>query len=82
MEDVFIQNALAYASGHQLELAERLGFGIHGIIFATRNKPAGGQTAVKVHREKSRGSTSISPILRLNTASLRNIMAFKRILVI
>jgi hypothetical protein len=32
MEDAFIQNALAYAAQHQLRLAERLGFGIHGII--------------------------------------------------
>jgi hypothetical protein len=51
MEDVFIQNALAYASQHQLELAERLGFGIHGIIFVAGNKSESGRTAVKVHRE-------------------------------
>lgn len=47
MEDVFIQNALAYASRHRLQLAERLGFGIHGIIHVAENKSAGGQTALK-----------------------------------
>ncbi len=51
MEDVFIQNAQAYAARHQLKLAKRLGYGIHGIIFATEDKAASGRTAVKVHRE-------------------------------
>ena len=51
MEDVFIQKAQAYAAQHQLELAQRLGFGIHGIIFVAENKSEGGRTAVKVHRE-------------------------------
>ncbi len=51
MDDVFIQNALAYAAQSDLELAARLGFGVHGIIFVGRNKSEGGKTAVKVHRE-------------------------------
>jgi len=38
MEQDFIQNALAFASQHQLQLADRLGFGIHGIIFVAENK--------------------------------------------
>lgn len=50
MEDIFIQNALACASQHQLELAEPLGQGIHGIIFVAGNKSKGGRTAIKVHR--------------------------------
>ena len=36
MEEILVQNAQAYASQHQLQLAERLGFGIHGIIFVAR----------------------------------------------
>lgn len=51
MDEVVIQNALAYAARHQLQLAERLGFGIHGIIFVAENKSKGGKTAVKAHRE-------------------------------
>ncbi len=51
MDDVFIQNAPTYATQRQLELAERLGSGIHGIIFVAGNKSEGGRTAVKVHRE-------------------------------
>lgn len=30
-EDAFMQNAVAYAARHRLQLMERLGFGIHGI---------------------------------------------------
>ena len=51
MEETLIANALAYATQHRLRLAERLGFGIHGIIFAAENKRAGGLTAIKAHRE-------------------------------
>ncbi|MEI6392361.1 MAG: hypothetical protein WCT12_14805 [Verrucomicrobiota bacterium] len=35
MDEILIRNAQAYATRHQLQLAERLGFGIHGIIFGT-----------------------------------------------
>jgi hypothetical protein len=51
MDDVFIQNAQTYAVRQELQLAERLGYGIHGIIFVAENKSASGKTAVKVHRE-------------------------------
>ena len=51
MDEVFIQNVQTYALRHQLQLAERLGYGIHRIIFVAENKSAGGKTAVKVHRE-------------------------------
>lgn len=50
-QDFILTNALAYASRHQLELAERLGFGVHGIIFVAENKSKSGKTAVKAHRE-------------------------------
>lgn len=76
MEAAFIQNALAYASRHRLQLAERLGFGIHGIIHVAENKSAGGQTAVKAHRE-------LEPYLReravyehLQQAGVREILGF------
>ena len=55
MEETLISNALAYAAQHQLQLAERLGFGVHGIIFAAEAKHAGGLTAVKAHRERDQG---------------------------
>src|SRR5207244_13653687 len=57
MEEILVQNAQGYASQHQLQLAERLGFGIHGIIFVAEGKSAAGKTALKVHR-------SVEPYLR------------------
>ena len=53
MELDFIQkNALAYASQRGLQIAERLGFGVHGIIFVAENKSKSGKTAVKAHYER------------------------------
>ena len=49
MEEILVQNAQAYASQHQLQLAERLGFGIHGIILVAEDKSKAGKTALKVH---------------------------------
>jgi len=57
MEESLVQNAQAYASQHQLQLAERLGFRIHGIIFVAEDKSNAGRTALKVHR-------SVEPYLR------------------
>ena len=76
MEDVFIQNALAYASQHQLELAERLGFGIHGIIFVAGNKSEGGRTAVKVHREAEPYLRERAVYERLKQAGITEILGF------
>jgi len=57
MEQILIQNAQFYASRHQLRLAERLGFGVHGIIFVAEDNSHVGKTAVKAHR-------SVEPYLR------------------
>ena len=50
MEAELIQNALAYANRHELQLAERLGFGVHGIIFVAENKSKGGKTWERLGR--------------------------------
>jgi hypothetical protein len=57
MKQASDQNARAYASKHQLRLAERLGFGMHGIIFAAEDNSKTGNTAVKAHH-------SLDPYLR------------------
>src|SRR5438445_8821620 len=57
MEEILIQNPQIFSSQHQLQLAERLGFGIHGIIFVAEDKSKAGKTALKVHR-------SVEPYLR------------------
>jgi len=76
MDDVFIQNALAYAAQHQLELAERLGFGVHGIIFVAGNKSEGGRTAVKVHRESEPYLRERAVYERLKRAGVTGILGF------
>jgi hypothetical protein len=76
MEDVFIQNALTYAARHRLELTERLGFGIHGIIFVAGNKSEGGRTAVKVHREAEPYLRERDAYERLKQAGVTEVLGF------
>ena len=57
MESDSTQNAEAYAAQHQLRLAERLGFGLHGIIFVAEDNSRVGKTAIKAHH-------SVEPYLR------------------
>jgi hypothetical protein len=76
MDEVFIQNACDYASQHQLELAERLGFGIHGIIFVAENKSEGGRTAIKAHRASEPYLRELSAYERLKQAGITEIMGF------
>jgi hypothetical protein len=49
-DELLIENARAYARRHQLELAERLGFGVHGIVFLAENKANFGKSVLKIHR--------------------------------
>ncbi|MGA2248406.1 MAG: hypothetical protein ABSH48_25845 [Verrucomicrobiota bacterium] len=76
MDEAVIQNALAYASQRQLLLAERLGFGIHGIIYVAEGKSAGGNTAIKVHRELEPFLRELSVYLRLQEAQVSEILGF------
>jgi hypothetical protein len=76
MEDVFIQNALTYAARHRRELTERLGFGIHGIIFVAGNKSEGGRTAVKVHRESEPYLREREAYERLREAGVTEVLGF------
>jgi hypothetical protein len=76
MEDDFIKNAQAYASQHQLELAERLGFGIHGIIFVAVSKIESGRTAIKVHREYEPYFRERMVYERLKRAGITEILDF------
>ena len=76
MDEVFIQNAVAYASRHRLQLAERLGFGIHGIIYVAEDKSSGGKTAIKAHRELEPFRRESSVYARLHEAHVSEILGF------
>lgn len=76
MDEAVIQNAIAYASPRQLHLAERLGFGIHGIIYVAEGKSTGGKTAIKIHRETEPFLRELSVYLRLREAQVSEILGF------
>jgi hypothetical protein len=76
MEQELIQNTRTYAARNQLHLAERLGFGIHGIIYAVKDNLKVGKTALKAHN-------SVEPFLRerdvykrLKDAAITEIIGF------
>lgn len=76
MEEAFIQNAAAYASPRQPRFAERLGFGIHGIIYVAEGKSAGGKTAIKAHREAEPFRRELSVYPRLQEAQVSERLGF------
>jgi len=78
MEQLLIQNAQAYATEHRLRLAERLGFGIHGIIFRTEGNPEMGDvaTAIKVHRSQEAYLRELAVYQRLKEAGTTKILGF------
>ena len=76
MEQVLIQNARTYASRHQLCLAERLGFGIHGIIFVAEDNSQVGKTAVKAHREVEPYLRERKVYERLQSAGVSEVIGF------
>jgi len=76
MADILIQRANAYASQFELQLAERLGFGIHGIIFAAEGESETGKTAVKIHREDEPYRREVAVYQRLREAGVRRTLGF------
>lgn len=76
MEKAVIQNARAFAMRHQLQLAERLGFGIHGIIFVAEDNSKGGRTAIKAHRFAEPYRRERAAYERLKDAGVSEILGF------
>ena len=76
MEQNLIRNAQVYAARHQLRLAERLGFGIHGIIFVAENNSQGGKTAIKAHRSREPYQRECEVYERLRSAGVSEILGF------
>lgn len=76
MDKSLVQNAQVYASRHQLQLAERLGFGIHGIIFVAEDNSKGGKTAVKTHRSIAPYWRERDVYARLRAAGVSEILGF------
>jgi len=76
MEEILIQRARTYASRHQLQLAERLGFGIHGIILVAEDNSKPGKTALKIHRSVEPYLREKSAYERLRTVGVTEVLGF------
>lgn len=76
MEETLILNARAYATRHRLQLAERLGFGIHGIILVAEDNVKAGKTAVKAHRAEEPYRRERAAYERLRAAHVTEILGF------
>jgi len=76
MEQDLIQNARVYVSRHQLHLAERLGFGVHGIIYAAKDNSNGGKTAIKAHNSLDPYLRERDVYQRLKDAGINEIIGF------
>ena len=50
-DEDLVEAAQAYALRHALEVNERLGSGIHGIVYVVESKTDPGRRALKLHRD-------------------------------
>src|SRR5688500_5317692 len=76
MDEDLIQRASFYAEVQRLTLAERLGFGIHGIIFAATGNSSYGFTAIKAHRSEEPYKRELSSYSRLAEERVEAIQGF------
>jgi hypothetical protein len=75
-DELIIENARVYARRHQLQLTERLGFGIHGIIFSAENKFHLGKSVLKAHRDEEPFLRELSIYERLMSEEVGEILGF------
>jgi len=76
MDELLTQHAQTYASRHNLRLAERLGHGIHGIVYAAERNAEPGNVAIKVHRSREVHERERNVYLRLKEAGVDKILGF------
>lgn len=78
MDTHLTERAQAYAAKQRLRLAKQLGFGIHGIIFATEGNPKSGEnaSAIKAHRQPEFYARELTAYERLTEAKVREILGF------
>jgi hypothetical protein len=76
IQETLLQNAHAYASRHKLQLAERLGFGIHGIVHVAKNNKQPAKTAIKAHSSAEPYFRELRVYQRLRQAAIREIKGF------
>lgn len=75
--EALIQNAKTYASRHNLQLGKRLGFGVHGIVFAAEMHDKPGQHAVKAHEHMEAYTRERDVYQRLYQAEVSELLGFR-----
>jgi hypothetical protein len=75
-DELLIESARVYALRHQLQLAERLGFGIHGIVYAAENKTNFGKSVLKIHRYDEPFLRELSIYERLRDEGIGEVSGF------
>jgi hypothetical protein len=74
--DVMDSNIIAFAAKHQLEIGERLGFGIHGTVYEATEKNILGLTAVKLHYDIEPFIREFEVYQRLDEYGIKRICGF------
>jgi hypothetical protein len=74
--DISIKNAFAYADRHELQLVERLGFGIHGSVHVVEDKIKGDRSAIKAHRAREFYLRERAAYELLSQASVSEVLGF------
>jgi hypothetical protein len=76
MSAIALQNATAYATQHQLRLADRLGFGIHGTVLVAEHEGKQDRSAVKAHNSPIFYRRERDVYKRLQEAGVSDVMGF------
>ena len=77
MHETQLQNAQIYAARHNLQLAERLGDGVHGIVMVAEDKSKPGKTAIKAHKDAEAYAREREVYQRLREAGIIEILGFR-----
>lgn len=76
MNDIAIKNAEAYVAKNGLRITARLGFGVHGNVYAAENKVKGDRSAIKAHLEPSPYQRECAVYQRLKERGVTNVLGF------
>ena len=76
MNDLLVKRAHRFTAKHDLRLAERLGFGIHGIVHVAEDNRKPGKTAIKVHHDAEPYAREKSVYERLREAGISQLLGF------
>lgn len=76
MNDIAIRNAAAYAVRNQLQLAERLGFGVHGNVYVAEDKVKKYNMAIKAHLSFEPYARERDVYIRLRDAGVVEMLGF------